>query len=407
VYGRITKFEYWHNGGYTDAPLTGGFVSAADYYSCSLTKNPFLFQGQRYDEESGLYYMKNRYYDPETGRFITRDPAGDGPNLYAFVNNNPINFVDPMGLDAVSDVEGEIAKLEAERDREIQECQKDLDNIDKGIRDAEAKLGDPTRVLRALGIYAGTEGLMKVSEKGGVRLGIKFMPVVGWAFALADLGNTVYQLKVEDDELMRRIEGYYNARADARTLLVEAEGKYAAKLKLLQAELAAETKRKALIQQLEADLAALNRDLATFTAQFARDCASIESHRYRIYMQYAYPKVEKFMPDVVKIALGEVGGLSSGERREKWMAHKLSLAEDPSAYINDPVNGDHYNYLALGWPGGEMKIIYARDMEMGINAWMETYQRPIRDMKAKIGSVESELGSWKERRWQDITAPTP
>jgi RHS repeat-associated protein len=65
-----------------------------------LTKNPYLFQGQRLDPETGLYYFKNRYYDPVHGRFITRDPAGmaDGPNLYAFVNNNPVNNVDPLGL---------------------------------------------------------------------------------------------------------------------------------------------------------------------------------------------------------------------------------------------------------------------------------------------------------------------
>ena len=64
-----------------------------------MTKNPYLFQGRRLDEESGLYYFRNRYYDPEHGRFISRDPEGfvDGPNLYSFVNNNPINYVDLMG----------------------------------------------------------------------------------------------------------------------------------------------------------------------------------------------------------------------------------------------------------------------------------------------------------------------
>ncbi|NOY35676.1 MAG: hypothetical protein GXP44_02025 [bacterium] len=41
-----------------------------------------------------------RYYDPELGRFITRDPSGypDGPNNYLYYHNNPINFVDPLGL---------------------------------------------------------------------------------------------------------------------------------------------------------------------------------------------------------------------------------------------------------------------------------------------------------------------
>jgi RHS repeat-associated protein len=61
-------------------------------------------EGQRIDGESGLYHMKNCYYDPEIGRFITRDPGRnkggrsplDGPNLCAFVNNNPIAFVDAV-----------------------------------------------------------------------------------------------------------------------------------------------------------------------------------------------------------------------------------------------------------------------------------------------------------------------
>ncbi len=61
---------------------------------------PIGFQSKYYDTESGLYYYYHRYYDPKTGRFITEDPIGisGGLNLYRFVNNNPVNYVDPWGL---------------------------------------------------------------------------------------------------------------------------------------------------------------------------------------------------------------------------------------------------------------------------------------------------------------------
>ena len=50
--------------------------------------------------EIGLDYYKARFYDPAIGRFMTPDPAGmvDGPNLYAYVLNDPVNFTDPSGL---------------------------------------------------------------------------------------------------------------------------------------------------------------------------------------------------------------------------------------------------------------------------------------------------------------------
>lgn len=48
----------------------------------------------------GLDNHGMRYFDPETGRYITRDPIGyaDGPNVYLYVHNNPINHIDPLGL---------------------------------------------------------------------------------------------------------------------------------------------------------------------------------------------------------------------------------------------------------------------------------------------------------------------
>jgi RHS repeat-associated protein len=65
--------------------------------------NPYGFSTKEYSPQSGLIYFGARYYDPRVGRWITKDPLGmvDGPNLYVFVRNNPLNFIDWLGFDAV------------------------------------------------------------------------------------------------------------------------------------------------------------------------------------------------------------------------------------------------------------------------------------------------------------------
>ena len=67
------------------------------------THNPFRYCGEYYDAESGFIYLRNRYYDPSTGRFITEDPAKDGVNWYVYCEGNPINFVDPSGCFRIID----------------------------------------------------------------------------------------------------------------------------------------------------------------------------------------------------------------------------------------------------------------------------------------------------------------
>ena len=61
---------------------------------------PFRFNGQHYDSESGLHYNRFRYFDPETGLYISQDPTGlaGGINVYAYVHDSLI-LVDPLGLD--------------------------------------------------------------------------------------------------------------------------------------------------------------------------------------------------------------------------------------------------------------------------------------------------------------------
>ncbi len=65
--------------------------------------NPFRYRSYYYDEETGLYYLKSRYYNPVWGRFLNADSYAGvnnsilGYNLYIYSNNNPINYSDDTG----------------------------------------------------------------------------------------------------------------------------------------------------------------------------------------------------------------------------------------------------------------------------------------------------------------------
>jgi RHS repeat-associated protein len=75
--------------------------------SIQTVDNPFRFPGQYYDPETGLHYNYFRYYNPQTGRYITPDPIGleGGINLFTYVGNNPVNRIDPKGLDWIDCIE--------------------------------------------------------------------------------------------------------------------------------------------------------------------------------------------------------------------------------------------------------------------------------------------------------------
>ena len=65
--------------------------------------NPYRFKGYYYDEETGMYYLKSRYYQPEICRFISADNYAStgqgilGHNVYCYCGNNPVNAMDPDG----------------------------------------------------------------------------------------------------------------------------------------------------------------------------------------------------------------------------------------------------------------------------------------------------------------------
>ena len=91
VDGSIVIVDPW---GFHYGPTTYGLATS--------DTNRLRFQGLIYEGDSTqLYYVRNRWYDPRTHRFMTQDPIGldGGMNLYAFAGNDPVNGSDPNGLE--------------------------------------------------------------------------------------------------------------------------------------------------------------------------------------------------------------------------------------------------------------------------------------------------------------------
>lgn len=113
----------------------------------SRVGNPWRFAEKRVDAETGFVLFGFRFYDPSTGRWTSEDPAGfvDGPNLYAYLHNNPLSYCDRFGLASEalteSEVEGyQFGELETHCYCEEHRCCKRGGDIGKTTEEALPKV---------------------------------------------------------------------------------------------------------------------------------------------------------------------------------------------------------------------------------------------------------------------------
>ncbi len=121
---------YLHDGQGSVRDLTNSTGSITDTYAYTAfgkiynqtgsTVNNYLYTGQQFDSLTGLYDLRARYYSPPTGQFVSRDTFGYGLsnpsqlNRYIYGMDNPVNAIDPLGLQAFAEYSVNESRTEAE-----------------------------------------------------------------------------------------------------------------------------------------------------------------------------------------------------------------------------------------------------------------------------------------------------
>ncbi len=131
-----------------------------------MTINPYLYTGQQFDALTGLYSLRARYYAPTDGRFLNRDMADTmlmSPvelNRYAYVANNPVNAIDPMGQMAAL----EQSMLQRDNDKKTTEAELTGRGTARPYEDVVENFDDIANLNRTRVTNAGRAGRWGQSE---------------------------------------------------------------------------------------------------------------------------------------------------------------------------------------------------------------------------------------------------
>ncbi|MCP3994614.1 MAG: RHS repeat-associated core domain-containing protein, partial [bacterium] len=146
--------------------------------------NSFGFHGLQKDAETGLIYVRNRYYDPELGRFITTDSKGyvDGASMYQFAGYNPFNSSDPLGLENLGGCTRGLSAKAAELCRGAQRRQ-----AEGGARIIKETLANPY----VQGTLQVAGGVAECAIAGGVEVGSSGLATAGVVVLAAHCADLV------------------------------------------------------------------------------------------------------------------------------------------------------------------------------------------------------------------------
>ena len=146
------KYYYSHNDHGDVVYLTDGNSAVQNHYAYDVfgdiktenesVANAFKYSGEQHDAQTSQYYLRARFYNPKIGRFTQEDVyRGSGLNLYVYVSNNPILYIDPSGY-LTQVFEFDVAALNADSSKreqmlnDIIASQKSSQPLDRRVLDA-------------------------------------------------------------------------------------------------------------------------------------------------------------------------------------------------------------------------------------------------------------------------------